>query len=343
MKTKLFAFITIVAFLFILSCRKDSLNTRVHPVGRTNLKQILQKDYNIGSNEVDEVIKSFKSKFNANTNSMQNRLIEADSVSLDSAIWVLEAALNYDFDVPFDENYETFEDSIEIAVAINDESLKLHSDDLENLYLDFTDSIMNSINDSIKIKLVDVTGYLYVPGSSVALIRVFTSFMNTNVTRPCSGITTYSSPNKLFFNGTLGCSGVPSIDAPNFITSILNCSSYIGNCSNGGEIYYINVNTYNPPYTYALSNALFYASAPLTGMLSHCNQSYANPGLSATTVNNYITNIQSLISNNLPSGKQYYHGNVSCMTTWNSFNSNWIVKWDLKAKYGVPTCRTPID
>lgn len=355
MKKKFFL-LTILTFVVILSCKKNDpqdpqIISESNKVNK-NLKKIFPSSYQLNPEQTTSIIKAFKLKATEN-NLIQNRLIDADSVSLDSSVWVLEAALNYDFDYVFDENYETSIDTIDISIALNDESFKVHSDDLEDVYNDLHSSIEGIINDSIKVLVVDVEGYIYVPGESTAMYQISIVTLNSNKINPCSdfsGVT--ASPWLSLYSGpALNCSGNPTLDGPQALNGKMNCVSYNpGNC--GYDYYYTNVvnvvwlpNTSGVPGvgTNNYPNAL-YSTQSLQTNAALC-QNYQS--ISTSQLNTYKSNCNSLVSSAIPgtpANMKIIHKYLTphqdlcvCIPTARS------VYWKLQAKYGTVTCFTRED
>lgn len=103
--------IVAIAVLILYNCRKakdeiikdlKTASTKENSIRNFNssLKKIPTRIYkNITDHQARTVVDKFKTQveLRSNTN-FQSRLIVADSIQLDSTVWVLEAALNYDFD-----------------------------------------------------------------------------------------------------------------------------------------------------------------------------------------------------------------------------------------------------
>jgi hypothetical protein len=130
---------------------------------REGLTPIPQKMFNVSTKETLRAIKKFKNLEVTQQNSQQ-RLVEQDSVSLDSSIYLVEAALNYDFDfVNQNEEiaYETAPgQTSEYTIPITKVNMKVGSDDLEGVYIELSNYIESIINDSVKVKIIDLESYL---------------------------------------------------------------------------------------------------------------------------------------------------------------------------------------
>ncbi|MEI6022055.1 MAG: hypothetical protein WCR21_13090, partial [Bacteroidota bacterium] len=129
MKIKIkFAIVSSVLSIILLTttCKKQNqtkdlaserkVNTGLSPsVQQKNLKHVPQKLFNLTSSECSKLIKQYK--LNDNSPNQAARIVDIDSLSLDSATWVLEAILNYDFDFQSEATYNKFFTLLSTTIA----------------------------------------------------------------------------------------------------------------------------------------------------------------------------------------------------------------------------------
>jgi hypothetical protein len=199
MKTTKLIVLAATAMLAMAACRKDKTTSLINPTIRPTKadfvddrsRPVTQKTYNLSSSEVIKVIKKFKHLEEANPNNNQARLIEADSVKIDSAIYVLEAALNYDFDYNSenagDQLMDINQQNVEITIPIARINVTLSSNDLEDAYTEFSEEISAFITSTDKIKVINVSAYLvgnnqvtFVAAMSITEAEPFSPNCNAN-------------------------------------------------------------------------------------------------------------------------------------------------------------------
>lgn len=133
---------------------------------QSSMKLIPQKMFSLSSSQTTAIVKKFKSFDKAQTSSnIQARLVEADSVALDSAIFTLEATLNYDLDVFITNDSDTSyhfsaTDTTGFTIAKTISNQKISSNDLDSAYSQLKQYIKSKTGDSLKIYIVDLETYL---------------------------------------------------------------------------------------------------------------------------------------------------------------------------------------
>ncbi len=355
MKTKHFLFASIVSVVAILACNKlkntpphsDSSNV-AEMVAKGKMRHIPEKKINLNPTECNNTIKGFKNKIN-HTAGQQARLIDQENVALDSATWVLEAALNYDFDYNDGENYETIGTTITMTTTINEDYMLVNSTDLENVYSDFNTAIATLENSTTKIKIVDIESYLYDPGTGVVVFEGKITKVNLANLYACTSPVFSTSATGLSvcdattYSTYFGCS--PSTSNTNALIEInkqINCeSNSYADCGNNGW-YWTNVGsqsavlqntagaTGSNPYPSALYcsgfNLLSYYCPAITISVSQANSLYSN--LSALA---YTPQINSAV-----------HGVTVCVDPHITSGSPVMASicWKMQVDYGTRVCRT---
>src|SRR5882762_1646256 len=153
-KEKLLA-LCVLASLAFGACKRDAVEKLPADLSKSEQgyrHNVHQKMYDISEERTMAAIQTLRGA--ANT-----RLISDDSVRVDSSIWVLEAALNYDQDGVDDNNYdfETFTQTFDVPA--NESDLMVCSNELEQTYQILGDNIRSHTDPEHKIQVVDVEAY----------------------------------------------------------------------------------------------------------------------------------------------------------------------------------------
>jgi hypothetical protein len=244
-------------------------------------------------------------------------------------LYVLEAALNYDFDYYIDDvNYERLNyDSVEVdgISIVNTTSMIISSDDVENAYSTISSYISGLIDSNTKIEIVDVVAYV---NSSDVTFRAYIVALNTSIINPCSSFdatvtASVDRPNQL----SNGCTA-PGMDGAPAVKSKLNCRTSYSCGDNDG--YYTNVSSFSFPSAYTAS----------TYWSSRCSATYAE--LSGTTLNSRKSSLASWASYNQPTGKTIITHQLLANTwiTLCNCNTDYGYYWDYYVYYGVFRCGT---
>lgn len=345
--------VTVTIALLITACKKDmpsslveEKTSRMFEKQRDGMKHVNQANYNLSSGAITTLIKRFKRIEKDNSNE-SGKLIAADSVVMDSAIWVVEAALNYDFDFDIQDNYKHTYATIELSCAVNENNSTLDSDDLETVYDSLTTCLNGMLDDSVKIEFVDVEGYLFVPGTNTMKFEVRVGMVTT--LNSCSNTPFGNNSNTRWcvydinqWSTSFGCSypGNATTNATDRLTNALNCRPYIDNsCASYHGIYYtnINANTYNAN----VSNSTFGGALNLGSYYQ--NSWYCQAGsawsyqIAAAMGNSHYTNCLPLAISNPLQGLTHFNTLVSPHRWF--FNGDWRLYWIMTSSWGKKQCR----
>lgn len=367
MKTKV-KLILVVAVVTIVSfaCRKNPSE------GQTNQKysRMYEKEkvyakaktYDLSSEQTYDIIKRFKTR--SNNQIRTSNLIAADSVMIDSSIFVIEAALNFDFDDQVDTtNVPTITEVSTYQIAYNTGTSKIKSSELQDTYDDIKTQINASTNSSYKILLVDIDGILDVSMGTITYEAKVERVLPASYAFGCgSSVTNNGSPDLALFN-SFGCSGNPPYEGSLLVTSHLPCT-FIDQtaCDDYYPSYYTNI--YNPnqqPYYSSFLDIPNWCPGPASNPASLPSVSYlfcSGPGilpnqhcaaawksLSTTQLNGYVSNIPTqfaLYVPSTPANMMFIKGWVQKDKDYIQIGATyyWSIWWNLRAYYGVKKCRT---
>ncbi|HRD40236.1 MAG TPA: hypothetical protein PLC65_16535, partial [Bacteroidia bacterium] len=235
-----------------------------------------QKLYNLSSEECNKVIKSFKDHIKS---SSTHNKIQSSSIPADSSIWLIEAALNYDFDQPGNEEFANDSCGYEIDVT---ESNMVNSNQLTEAYNYIYNYVSQSINSQKQVKVIDINGFSN--GNKLtfsAYIKYHSNSNGNKIMGPCD----------LYTSGSAAWNPCGSPDAINWTEVKLNCTSYDPGCS--GSWYWTSItSTFINNQTGGYSSSLYYVASTM----NTC------PSLYYTTINGYITGCRNLGTSNHPGG-----------------------------------------
>lgn len=362
--TRIFG-IGIIAIAIFFSCKKLDSHKTIQSKSNVDeemmdYKLIEQKVYNLSPEETQKVINRFRAGKLNSTNNIETRLVE-DDVSIDSSIFVLEAALNFDFDLPNVSNSKEASFSSEFTQPISLNNGKVMADDLESVYGELTNVLIQNTTSQVKAKVVDLVAYSVAGNQVVYKIHVVT--FNQSLIGPCNTITVTGSPYKAAFSSgsyvsqlaTLpgfNCPGNPINDATALMNADILCSFQPADYCAVGTYYtnVLSVNTNgNSKYTWnginyspnTAPNHLF-SSDPLYPN-QHCGMPYKV--LTALQINNYLAAGKNELTANIPvtpMGMILASGGYKPLSSAlnNGGNNNlYKVYWNLQAVYGVKHCR----
>lgn len=278
----------------------------------SSLHELQQKLYNITTEECNKVIKSFK-EFTKVT--IMHGKIESSTIPADSSIWLIEAALNFDFDQPG--NGESILDSCGYEVALSD-SNNILSNQLANAYTYFYSYVNQSINSQKQVKVIDITGYSN--GNKLILSAYIKYHSNSTVNK-------IMGPCDLYTSGSAAWNPCGSPNAINWAEVKLNCTAYNPGCP--GSWYWTSItstfiNNQNGTY----SSSLYYVAS----IMNTC------PWLYYTTINQYIMGCRNLGTSNHPGGSYIL---IDYDIAWGLIwlgGSSYKQWWDLTIRYGIPQC-----
>jgi hypothetical protein len=257
--------------------------------------EVKQKMYDLPTEVITEAVRNFKGINTLHTSNQSNtQRISSSTVQADSSIWILEAALNYDFDkIPV--GSETSHDSC--GYETNCSNNVINSSDLTAAYNYFNHYINQKTSGTDKVKIIDITAYLN--NSKITYVANITYFpdLSQRTEGVCdpysSGYTAYWS--NYYAHTVYGCA--TGNDGPTKTEFRANCTVAISGC-NG--FYWANVSTLSFHTTPNSSSTLFYC---------HCTN-YCN----ARTPRGY------------PRSNRIYLGTRRCSTRSAAIES-WIHIW----------------
>ena len=322
-KTKM-AFVLAISLSFAAcnkTCPPPTVNYNTEDKDITS-SEIKQKLYSLTSKECNTVIKSFK-EFTREM-SMQSK-IESSTIAADSSIWLLAAALNYDFDKQPNSNI-TSVDSCGYKVSNSNNSVS--SSEFINAYTYFFNHINQKITSQNKVKVIDISAYN--SGAKIiytASIVFFTDLNSQKIASPCDPYTTETAKwSTTYWSSSLCGTGSTSNDGPTLVEAKLNCTAYDPGC---GSWYWTSITTVGlGNVNGAYSPNLFYVGSTMTP----CNI------FNASQLNTYISNCQAYGVSYLP-GSNYILINydVKPGVIWLG-GFSYKIWWDLDIKYGIPQC-----
>lgn len=274
--------------------------------------EVQQKLYNLSAEECDKVIRSFKDYTKVNT--MYGK-IESSTIPADSSIWLIEAALNYDFDKPGTE--ESVHDSCGYEIDLT-ESYMVNSNQLASAYNYIYNYINQSINSQKQVKVIDITGF------SNGNKLVFSAYIKYNSSSNGNKI---MGPCDLYTSGSAAWNPCGSPNAITWAEVKLNCTAYNPGCP--GSWYWTSItNAFIDNQNGAYSSSLYYVASTM----NTC------PSLYYTTINGYITGCRNLGTSNHPGGSYIL---IDYDITWGLIwlgGSSYKQWWDLNIRYGIPQC-----
>jgi hypothetical protein len=327
------------------ACKKNETTPPLQNQGleaNQSTNDVVQKLYDLNYSQTNAVVTSFKNQFNTAvfSKSTNNNAV----LQLDSSVWILEAALNSDFDSDKGDN-EVFHDSLVITAPINNNTILV--EDMGVSYLALKNLVSQKKSTNKGIELIDVKGRIDNNTIIYTLDIVFyniSSSHKTSFTFACDpfyteiaspSLSAPVSPN--IYNHFLACSSNPTLDAPTILQNKLNGCG-ISLCAFG---YYTNITNllfnassgtnYNALY---IRNAMLPADFCLT----------TNNTISTAMLNQYRGNIKNLATTNIPSSP----ANMRIVNYSILYNEDFLLcscanqkfqpLWKLTVKYAVLNC-----
>ncbi len=288
--------------------------------------------YDLPTEQTTALIKNLKSKLSSNQSRFNQSTVYT---SKDTALWEIEALLNFDFDNaqnPVPSNLDTLNYNLNINTSGNIDYLEIL-----NAY-NFLSNKINlhlSTNSLEKVKLIDISA---VVNNNIMHTRAYVVYTIDNTghkvaTSPCDPITISGHfSNAPGTSGGIQCSTEPN-HGPQMCNTRLNCAPYT--CSSGARVFYTNISS--ATYNVNSSSNLFWYDVPYTG---DCAAYYLN----ASKLNSNVSDAQSYATTNKPSSPSSLiisNYNFSCqLGTLCTGCSTWTSYWKLKVTYGTPNCWT---
>ncbi len=283
--------ILVFTFLALVMCKKDakisSLNSSQKEFNSTAFFRRLAK---LSQKEVVMAVKKFKAQVSvqrgASLRTAELPEITLDSLTLDSAIWLIETTLNYTFDrIGAIDTFPLICDSLTLSTPYNASSGYLQSDDIVDIYDSYATYCANAAADDKPLKLLDLTTRV------VGTTNVITSYALLNGGKNGFGFApdcnpfdvSYSASWSTFYN----CQFVNANDAPYLVTKRLNCLT-----QNGVGCFNVFSWAFLPcaGWTILTSPSSPGASSIYNNVASGCD----NTILSGTQLNSYVSSIQGL-------------------------------------------------
>ena len=295
--------------------------------------------YDLPTEQTTALIKTFKKELTSSANLRSAQT----SLALDSSVWLLEAALNYDFDSPKTTEIG-YTDSLKFTTPITNNTI--NGSNFGTAYSALANLLSQKINATTKIQVIDVTATI--EEDAIVYACNVTLFHTTNGQRiaiPCDPFTSETaSPSKFptvlpsYSNAFLSCSGNPTLDGPTQVEIKLNSCSF-PSCSN--SYYYTNITTSNfSGFAQGIyQSSLYYRVIASAG--DYCLN--ANKIITAAQLNTYKTGANNIATANkplVPAGLQILNtydlslkinGNVCC--SWPRY-----AYWNLAVQYGTLNC-----
>jgi hypothetical protein len=329
----------------VMACNKTKFNqpqTIVNSNTHDGVEGVKQKMYNLTPEQIKSTINFLTAANSPDPNSSKNLLT-------DSSLWVLEAALNYNFDRN-PKDHEVSIESMEYSapLILMNGSLLVSPSDLKKVYDKFKASVTQLCSGPKKVKVIDITakiaaGQINYKGNVVL-------YTDAKIPSNCLPFTTETAAWSTPYMGTgFSCPPTSLPHGPTMVMNKLNnaCPAYDPGCPGGGPFgwYWVNVGNsplfdgynFNTPSTWFPSSTgkLFYTwkNSPL----GVCNG--ISVSLNANFLNQYVSGCKALAaSTNTYPGS--FALNYSIIDYWNPLNAgNWQEGgWKMQCTYAVPVC-----
>ena len=342
--------------LIILSCKKrestrsfsEVINSPITPVTES-LRQIKQPNYEISFDAVNKIIDNFKN------GAAVAKTQTIGLIGLDSALWVLEAVTNHDYDNDFSENYQIGEKTINFSIPVFQDD-QVSDEDVVELYTLIQDRMDSLVTDSTRVICVDFDAYLLNQGTNSAIIsaKVFYLFARKPL-NTCDPFTAAGAPLSTWWVAypnsawlpNWGCSpvvvGVFSV--PFFETGLRMECSFAQECIQGYGSYYYNISpVILDPSNYAPGSSPFTFALTRTGFLSQsslCNSGTGTNFLHTDLKSTHLGLLRSERDANVPSGKIRVPG-AAALTAHIETNNvpEYSIYWKMVYFVGDRGCRT---
>lgn len=338
-----------LTLLFFAQCQKEKNSAAPTTLKTSNVsaKTVNQKMYDLSFEKTDNLVKAFKAQANPQNNTKQ--LTSNLTLALDSSIWLLEAALNSDFDEDA-ENNSVLSDSLVINIPIGTNGT-VGQEDFNTAYLALKASVTPYKTSAKGVKLIDATATQL--DATTLKYRLDITYFNKATAasalrfiNPCDQFNTQTaSPSKSpalpysAYNHFLGCSVTSSLlDGPTIIKDRLNGCG-ISLCMFG---YFTNVTTTTFIGNPNLASTLYYR-----GFLSISDFCLTqNSTIGTATLNQYRNNIKNLAIANIPASpsgmiiRNYDIKYFEDFTLCGGCPSGQVYspRWDLFVTYAKPVC-----
>ena len=308
--------------LIASSCEKPSKAESPSNNESSAKDQLKQRFVSLNATELEKVIGNFKKR---SLNSTVAKLSE-DSLEADSAIWLLEATLNFDFDYNTatvnDSTAPHLYDTLSIELPYNSSTNMVSGDDLETIYEGATSDLIDELGLVNKYFAIDVE----VAETTADVVKLDLLVVKYNpYGRVVCGVdgTVFCISTSLA--SAIGCTNAALPDAGIHLNVRLNCVK--PDCGTYTSSYWTNLTGYS---TVPVGNPYVYDS----GYLS--NAAWCNTTMSGTTLSHWITQAWNYSWNYAPTG--YLPYTKYAFYTQPSYYLGTKVAWPLKVAWGVLVC-----
>lgn len=342
MKKTIFYGLTITGMLVYTACKKEKTtlsNVQKDNAVITNNQKVKQLILKVEPALLTSKIKEFKTL--AQRSNISSKTMSNQNLPIDSAIWLLENTLNYDFDSNTSGNPLSDSTGYEITLSNSD---TISATQLSSAYNYFYNYIYQKITQNKLIKIIDVYAHINSGKLIISSNIIFTENTAGNKTEgvcdPYSNITArWSLPLTNTPPFTYCTNYSTNNDGPTLCNIKLNCTQYNPPCN---PYFYTNVVTLlfdNMSNHYP--NALFYYYISNGSPSNVCNP----PALTDVQLNNYINGCKTLGIFNVPTSPSgYIITNYSVNATMYvnppvpPSGGYTILWWYLNVTYAIPSC-----
>jgi len=286
----------------------------------------VQKIFNYDRETAIAMIRQFKSLTVSAKSSGAVNLTSSDSLTVDSAVYLVEGTLNYDFDFVDDSTFSRDSKVFEFVQSIpfDASSQKIQATALQALYNEFADSnIATKVNSNDRVRVVDIEVILTSTNVSFKAIT-FLQFGTFNTV--CPPISQNTNPK--------------TNSSAQIHQSQLQACMFSNPC-NTMAYYYTNVQQqlfFN--YLNSYPTELWYNYySPSTGPYYYNGNDMSV--ITPAALTNFIANSASLITTNKPSTFHYmtavqtnfFYSNNTSSPGFGAINRSW---WEMLVTYAVP-------
>lgn len=342
MKKTIFYGLTITGMLVYTACKKEKTalsNAQKDNAVTTNNQKVQQLILKVEPALLTSKIKEFKTL--AQRGNVSSKTLSNQNLPIDSAIWLIENTLNYDFDSNTSGNPLSDSTGYEITLSNSD---TISVTQLSSAYNYFYNYIYQKTTQNKLIKVIDVYAHINSGKLIISSSIIFTENPAGNKTEGiCDPYTNITARWSYPYTSTppfMYCTNYPTNnDGPTLCNIKLNCYTYHPPCN---PYFYTNVVTYlfdNMNNTYP--NALFYYFSNSGAASVVCNP----PLLTDVQLNTYINGCKILGISNIPSTPGYVITNYSVNATLQilppaaPYSSGYsILWWYLNVTYAIPSC-----
>jgi hypothetical protein len=321
---------------------------------KNNFIKVKSPEYFLSDKQILSLIKSFKENSKMTESSRTSTLSSSDSLSLDSAQYLLEATINYDFDHTSTQGMDTKYDVTTYNYTYNSESNYITTADVGSIYQNLYSYFEVMINEGFLIAAIDVQGYSEPTGSGYfevsASVLSNAAVFNCPTAHFSQSFSYYilTSANIIQSHFATPPSYYPNpnaIAADYYMPSKLNCKDLYDNTCDEGY-FYPNVTKHWYKPTGANIYMPFIPKQPQANYASGTNWSSINY-FGGTQLSNFVNNSQTLMANSVVAPHSLVDNSAGISTIFDgpegSSPYNLGYHWQLTWQTGERVCRTPIE